>query len=549
MKKIIIIVIYIAFNLLWSSCSKDFLERENPETLAIDNFFKTEEDFRIAMAGVYNVLVRSDYYNVVMVRYLELASDDAQPGDDPEFNSLMGDPIDNFYLTPENFISINIFLASYVGIARANVVFSNIRKSQLSEEFKNNIEAEARFLRALFYFNLVRLFGDVPMFLEEVTDEQDIMIPRTPVARVYEEGIIPDLLFASENLPRSWQGQEIARVNQWAAKALLAKVYITIASQNNDKGYFQEAREELWEIIQNGPFSLEEKYEKLFDVDNSHGKESIFEISYLSGQYFYRFEGIGTGNYIPQRNGIGSYYNLTYSPRFQGGVGGEWSFNGWGICVPTTSNDNRGNGNYAVPHGTGITEAFQEGDRRKRVTILDYYHEADSLYRDTTNTFVKPPDYNLSPYNVNKYTAWENSDNGEADDNFYILRLADVYLMFAEAENEINNGPTELAYEYLNRVRRRAYGLSPETPSDIIDYSGLSYTDFLENVYVERRLELAFEGHRWFDLIRRPEKALEILHRQGKTNATKERLLLPVPQYVINEMNTDEELITQNPGY
>ncbi len=215
---------------------------------------------------------------------------------------------------------------------------------------------------------------------------------------------------------------------------------------------------------------------------------------------------------------------------------GAFSFSGWGFAVPTTSFDPRDE-LYNVPNGTGLVEAFQEGDLRKDVTILDYYKVAEER--------GLPVDRSISPYNARKYDDYEDSENGEADDNFIILRLADVYLMYAEAENEINNGPTSLAYDYLNMVRRRGYGLSPGVPS-AVDYSGLDYQGFLDAVYLERRLELAYEGHRWFDLVRRPERAVEVMKKHGKNNISENKLILPIPQYIIDE---SDGLITQNEGY
>ena len=514
------------------------MERDNPAASTLENFYQTENDFDLALAGVYNLLVRADYYNGRLVHYLEIASDDANPGDDALFNSLLGNDINDFTMTPESYTTLNIFASSYIGIARANTTVDRIKISELSEVFKTQIEAESRFLRALYYFNLVRIYGNVPLILKEVTDPKEAQIPRTPVQMVYEQGIIPDLLFAAENLPPSYSNEDIARVTNWAAKGLLSKVYLTMGSFNSS--YYQNARELLWEIISSDKFALEEDFTSLYARENEFGKESLFEINFMSGQYFYNFEGYGIGAYNPQRNGIGSYYNNFYMPRFRGsaymGEEGAFARGGFGIGIPTTSNDPRGE-NYNVPAGTAIVELFAEGDLRKEVTILDYYTTAEEE--------GLPVDYDIAPFNVNKYTDYEETENGEADDNFFILRLADVYLMFAEAENEINNGPTPDAYEYLNKIKRRAFGLPIHETSDL-DYNNLDYMQFLDKVYHERRLELAFEGQRWFDLIRRPQRAIQILQTQGKSNVTEHRLFLPIPQYVIEET---EGVITQNPGY
>ncbi len=532
----IIVLISIVF---FCQCSEDFLERDNPAASTIENFFQTENDFDLALAGVYNILVRADYYNGYLVRYLEIASDDANPGDDALFNSLIGNDIDNFSMTPEAYTTMNIFSSSYIGIARANTTIERVRASSLNENFKTQVEAESRFLRALFYFNLVRLYGDIPLILKEITDPKESFIPRTPAKEVYEEGIIPDLLFASEKLPSSYGNEDIARVTSWAAKGLLAKVYLTLGADDTEN--YQKSREVLWEIINSNQFSLEENFADLYKRENEFGKESIFEINFMSGQHFYNFEGYGIGAYKPQRNGIGSYFNNSYMPRFRGDAymgeeDGAFARGGFGIGIPTTSNDPRGE-NYNVVAGTGIVELFSEGDLRKEVSILDYYNTAEEN--------GLPVDYDIAPYNINKYTDYEDNENGEADDNFFIIRLADVYLMFAEVENEIHNGPTSDAYEYLNKIKRRALGLPIHDISDI-DYSNLDYNQFLDEIYKERRLELAFEGQRWFDLIRRPQRAVQTLKNHGKSGVTTDRLLLPIPQYVIEEA---DGIITQNPGY
>ena len=243
----------------------------------------------------------------------------------------------------------------------------------------------------------------------------------------------------------------------------------------------------------------------------------------------------------PQRNGLGSYYNISFSPRFKGPAQagdslGAFSYSGWGFAVPTTENDSRDD-RYSVPAGTGLVEQFNANDLRKDASILSYYEAAASMQL--------PVDHTISPYNIKKYDDWEDSKNGEADDNFIILRLADVYLMYAEAENEVNNGPTEEAYKYLNMVRRRGFNL-PVDEVSTVDYSGLDYELFLDAVYKERRLELAFEGHRWFDLVRRPQRAVKVMKDHGKNAVSIEKLVLPIPQYVIDE---SQGMIQQNAGY
>jgi hypothetical protein len=531
MRKNISILFSIIFLL---GCSEDFLEKSDPASMTVDSFYKTENDFLMALAGTYNVLLRGDYYNRTFWLYFEIASDDAQPGDDADFVSYQGNDLDNFTVRPDNTVPLNLFASNYIGIARANTTMSRAQQSDLDQSFTDEIIAETRFLRALFYFNLVRSFGDVPMITKEINDPSLAEIPRTDKMMIYEEVIISDLQFAAETLPPERDEINKARATSGAAKALLTKVYLTL-------GEYQKARDLALEIIESNRYQLEENYGDIFTRENEFGKELIFEINHISGQEYYHREGFGQGVNQPQRNGLGSYYNVAYSPRFKGPAQmgdslGAFSFSGWGFAVPTTSSDPRDD-LYSVPEGTGLVEAFQEGDLRKDVTILDYYNVAEEK--------GLPVDRSLSPYNALKYNDYEESVNGEADDNFIILRLADVFLMFAEAENEVNNGPTTAAYEYLNKVRRRAYGVSPDEPS-VHDYTGLNYQEFLDAVYLERRLELAYEGHRWFDLVRRPDRAVNVMKKHGKDEINKDKLVLPIPQYVIDE---SDGLITQNEGY
>ncbi len=522
-----------------AGCSEDFLERNDPTSMNVSSFYQTENDFRMALAGTYNVLLRGDNYNHAFWKYFMIASDDAQPGDDTDFVSLFGQDLDNFTVKPDNTIVLNIFASNYIGIARANTTIERARTSGLGEEFVEQIIAESKFLRALFYFNLIRSFGDVPLITQEVTDPALVDIPRTDKQKIYDELIIPDLKEISSILPPNRENAEKARATRGAAKALLVKVYLTIAESNPQ--HYQAARDLALEIINSGEYSLEPEFKDIFQRENEFGQESIFEINHISGQLFYHREGFGQGVYQPQRNGLGSYYNIAFSPRFkgpakQGDSIGAFSFSGWGFAVPTTSSDPRSE-LYSVPQGTSLVELYDENDQRKSVTILDYYNEAAEM--------GIPVDNSISPYNIRKYDDWEESMNGEADDNFMVLRLADVYLMFAEADNEVNNGPTTEAYEYLNKVRRRALGRDIHATSDV-DYENLDYDSFLDAVYHERRLELAFEGHRWYDLVRRPERAVQVMQLHGKTNVSRNRLLLPIPQYVIDET---QGLITQNEGY
>ncbi|WP_343765519.1 RagB/SusD family nutrient uptake outer membrane protein [Gangjinia marincola] len=467
------------------SCSDDFVDVDslNP---ASDNFFNTEEDYQQALIGAYDLL-QTTYLNVMLG---EIASDNTLAGGESATDVIGIQQIDDMIHTPSNAQLRDIWGWMFSGINRANFILEFQDKIDFAG--KNEVLAQARFLRAYYYFELVKFFGDVPLVVDErVLFGDQFEVDRNPSAEVYAQ-IEEDLQFAADNLPVTQI--QAGRITKGAALALLGKVFLY-----QDK--FSEAIVPLENVINSGAYSLIDDYSTMFENDNENNAESVFEIQYTDK------EGAGfdclqcsEGNIAVGFNGIRNYQG----PEFDSG----FSFN-----VPTQD----------------AFDAFEAGDVRRNEAILDIEQWADS----TGATFSTG--YEHTGYFNRKYIA-RKGDLGTGDanltnpNNYRSIRYADVLLMAAEALNRSGQDDPK-ALVYVNQVRTRA-GL------DEISSTGASLTDA---IYQERRVELVGEGHRFFDLVRTGRASTEIPGFQAGKHE-----LFPIPQIEIELAGNRWE---QNPGY
>lgn len=464
----------------FASCS-DFLDLTPKTELAADDYFKTAEQLESALSGAYSTLQESNMYGNWYV-FAEIPSDNTR-------NQLSGsvtdqDEFDKFYIRTLNPYIANFWEYSYKGINRVNTVLGRIDNVDIDQTLSNRFKLECKFLRALFYFNLVRVFGDVPLVLTEISISESYDYLRESKDKVYAQ-IIADLKEA-ESLPAAYTADtDIGRATSGAAKALLGTVYMT---QNN----YSEAETKLAEVANGSQYALLENtagslnidgYADAFDPNNHNSKEAVFEVQFKKGGYS---EGSNfPNNYAPENSGT----NV--------------------VTVGSTGGNN-------IPE-MDIYNAYEDGDLRRDFSMsLGYYDN-----RTTNNAWVE------SRY-VRKFfdTPYQNNDN---NNNYPIIRYADVLLMYAEALNQ--NGKTSQACEYLNRVRRRGFGYQT-TQASPYDISTSNKETFFLAVEQERRVELAFEGHRWFDLIR-TGRAVEVMTAKGfKLNES--NLICPIPQKQID---------------
>ena len=471
-------------------CSEDFLEETEEYTIDSENYFNSEQEYYNALVGVYDVL-QSTYVNVLLG---EIASDNTLSGGESATDVIGFQQIDEMTHTEVNDNLDDVWDWNFAGVQRANYILEN--KDKTDFEGKDRIIAEARFLRAYFTFELVKWFGPIPIKGDErfvLGDENSI--PRAPVNEVYAQ-IESDLQFAIDNM--DYNAPQIGRATKGSAQALLGKAYLY-----QDK--FQEAAAVLTNLIESGQYHLygtqgDEDYTNLFEQVGENSAESVFEVQY-TGE-----EGAGfgclqcsEGNVAVGFQGIRNYSG----PLFESG----FSFN-----VPVED----------------VYNLFSDNDIRRDYSILDI----EAWAEETGATYIEG--YKHTGYFNRKYLPRKNDNAGDPNltqpNNYRAIRYADVLLMAAEALNRggIND---QLAQDYLNMVRNRA-GLADATST------GANLT---EQIFLDRRLELVGEGHRFFDLVRtgRASSAIEGF-QTGKNE------LFPIP---LEELEFSNGLWEQNPGY
>jgi hypothetical protein len=424
------------------SCSEDFIDLTPPSAVTVEDLYQSETDFQQAIVGVYTGL-RSQYGGFWEIG--DLRADDVWQ----EATNHTGRVLtDNFQ---GHTASNSVWSNGYVTITRANTMLEKIEEIDIPN--KAAYTAEAKFLRALSYFNLVRIFGAVPMVTSPLTPDEAYQTGRVGVDKIYNELIIPDLVEAGNELPTQYSGTDVGRATQGAAKALLGKVYLTL---NN----FVEAESTLEEVTNMG-YQLLDNYNDVFDPNNKYHSEYIFDIEYTSSP-------------VAEGNNMTSICSANWPVvRALYGMVGTLHDS----CTPVTA----------------FRNLFEEADERREISAALGVTGSDGVFN--------PLPARWSMITKKYLSEVPSGDNGNA--NFPVIRYADVLLMYAEALNE--NGKTAQALDVLNQIRERA-GVS--------SYSGLNQEQTKAAIVLERRLELNMEGHRWFDLVRWGT-ALEVLSPVG----------------------------------
>jgi len=491
MKKYILkaVVFTTVLGLTTVSCSDDFVDREAPYTIGSENYFNSEAEYNQALIGAYDLL-HASYVNVLLG---EIASDNTASGGGSATDVIGFQQIDDMTHTPVNPNLKNIWDWMFAGVQRANYIMEFKDKTDFPN--RNQVIGETRFLRAYFQFELVKWFGPIPMNGDKRFLPSDVTkIPRSSVNDVYT-AIEEDLKLAIENL--SPNAAQQGRATKGAAQALLGKVYLY-----HEK--FAESAAVFEDLIGSGKYSLVADYASIFENAGENGPESVFEIQYSEAQGA-SFDCLqcSEGNVAVGFSGIRNYSG----PMFSSG----YSFN-----VPQQE----------------VVDAFEPGDKRKDVAILDIVAWA------AANNATYGTGYKHTGYFNKKYLPRTRSADAPGDvnltnpNNYRAIRYADVLLMSAEANNRGGISDAK-AREYLNQVRRRAFG---DNNHDITA-SGQALTSA---IWAERRVELVGEGHRFFDLVR-TGRGTEI---DGFVTGKNE--LFPVP---IEEIQFASGNWQQNPGY
>lgn len=490
-------------SILFAQCKKSSLTIEPTIPLnTVDNYYKTETEIVTAVNAIYTPL--SAIYSGCAWHLGDIMSDDADLGGGGGGDGAETAELDNFSMSSFNPIIQIMWAQCYFGILRANLVVERTPLvAVMTPAIRNRSIGEAKFLRALYYFHLVRLFGDVPLYTNAITAQESSVIARSPKASVYTQ-IINDLKSAETLLPNTTSGDDKGRATAGAAKGLLASVYLTLGDKVN-------AAAKAKEIIDNASlygYSLWTDYADNFKLATENGKESLFEVQYRSGGGTFSIYGAGTG------------INTFYGPRAQGIV----PEGGYGFTVPTR--------NFVDQYEKTGTAYSTIIDKRRNRTIW--------IPGDTYGAYTQPASLVGSPngFNTKKYFISVDDPLGDAGQwrsalNVPIMRYAEVLLIYAEAAGPVLGKPS------ADAVRARA-GLAPMA-------AGLSDAAWLDAMYKERRIELGFEMHRWYDLLRHPNPTyfVTVMTAAGKTNVNAKHRFMPIPQ---GERDKNANL-TQNTGY
>ncbi len=488
--KTIMILGFIGFFITINSCTDNFVQEPPEYSIDSENYFNSEDDYYKALIGAYDLL-QSTYQNVIVG---EIASDNTLCGGESPTDVIGWQQIDDMIHNPVNSNLHEIWSLMFAGVQRCNYFMEF--KDKTSFEGKDQMIGEIKFLRAYYHFELVKWFGGIPMKVDQRFQLGDeTTIPRSSAEAVYAQ-IEADLIAAAEVLPVVPQQQ--MRATKGAALSLLGKAYLY-------QEKFAEAATVLEEVINSGAYSLVDDYNSIFEHEGENGPESVFEVQYteVEGASFECLQ-CSEGNVAVGFSGVRSYDGPIFTPGF--------SFN-----VPTEE-------------AAGI---YAPGDQRLAVTILDIV-----AWADTAGAAYSTGNEHTGYFN-RKYLPRKRGEDAAGDqnltnpNNYRAIRYSDVLLMAAEANNR--GGISEAkAQDYLNQVRRRAFG---DEFHDII----LGGADLTEAIYKERRMELLGEGHRFFDLVRTGQAAQYI---DGFTVGKNE--VFPIP---LEEIDFSAGNWSQNPNY
>ena len=483
-----------ALLLLTTNCQKDFLDRRPPGELTFEEFFKTEAQAIEATNAVYEQYRTFDICALPFIACTDVLSDDADKGSTANDAPLMSD-LDNFTMDATNPFIFPVYRGHYRTIARANVAIENIPKIEMDATLRDRLVGECKTMRAYSYFLLVQWFGDLVLVTKTLQGSEYYDQSRQPREVIYTQ-IETDLKEAIAVLPEK-DGYAVAdkgRITKAAAKGLLAKLYML-------KKDWANAETQCMDIINSGKYSLLPRYSDNFLQIGENGAESIFEIQTVA---------------LPTQQAAGpgaSPYNMVQ------GVRGTPNL-GWGFNRPS---DN-------------LVMSYENGDPRREATVI-YVGE---ILPDGSTQVMDNPDIVNERYNQK---AWVPAHPGLQDNgpgNIRVLRYSDVLLLAAEAKNEL--GKSSEALPLLNQVRKRARG----TNNFILPNVTITDQSMLrEKIYKERRVELAMENHRWFDLLRWG-RASQTMKAVGKPFVEGKHEVLPIPQ---TEVDLTGGKVGQNAGY
>lgn len=543
MKKIVITLILFVGLL---SCNEDFLDRYPTTEIVTESYYKTPEDATKAVTAIYNMLLRDDWWSMIL--FSEIQSDNcaggAGSGDGGGFQR-----VDKALQWPESNAHANNWTTYFGGIFRANIYLESegLIDWTGNENLRRQYQAEARFLRAYYHFYLTQAFGEIPALTHTIVPDE--VPPRTPAEELYDI-ILQDLIFAAENaMPVAYSAlpaEDVGRITSWAAKSMIARVYMFYSGYYNDATLMNftaaDARTYIDDVINNSGHDLVPEFASLWRVSSYSELGGDTSINEYAGEVHQ--EAVWSIRYVNSGNAT-----LWGGGRWQRMVGPR-----------NTNIDPYGNGWGGATVMPTLWNAFADDDPRKTASILSW--DDEGLVYD----HVGAQQAQYTGYNIKKYLIASVGGRPEAQpdwqwntfEDFMVIRFADILLMGAEL-HLLPGGNAGTALTYFNRVRERAFGDASHNFASIT----------VEDVLKERRLELAFENVRYWDILRSTNgdfsKLISILTYVDDTdggdysqdsdptsldvdgnNFVATRGLLQIPQ---NELDLMRGVIEQNPGF
>ena len=476
--------------ILSAGCKKSFLDRTAAGTTVATQFWKTQADATAANVAMYADLHSYAELAFPAIAIESMGSDDVTKGSVPTDATFMNEYI-QFTVTPGEGQLEGFWSGVYNNINFANQILTNVPGISMDASLKARYLAEAQFIRAYDYFRLVRAFGAVPLRLHPPVSAADYNLARTPAATVYAQ-IEADLTAAAAGLPTTYSSTDVGHVTKGAALALHAKVAMYLKNWNDVLTYTNQ-------VTALGVYSLFPDYATLFRTQNKNNVESIFEIQ---------------NALIPNEpSESNSQYSQVQMPRVTEPAGG------WGFNDPSPN----------------LIAEFESGDPRLAATVI--YTGQTTAEGDMIDASAPDPYYNHKSYVP--FDEYVSGFNQGCQQNFMVLRYADVLLMNAEANANLGmTGPAETS---LNLVRARAANttiLPPVTTTD--------KTTLINAIWHERRVELAMEFDRHYDVIRQGRGAAVFGAISGSQYKAGKSEVWPIPQ---NEIDLSAGTLTQNPGY
>lgn len=482
------IILLSAFAFVVTGCKK--LDLQPLSAKSVESFYQTKLQIQQAVTACYGQLQNSFVKNNYSYQLTEAASDNCFQGTEYDDG-----PVSRANVSSNLPVLYTAWSMSYTGIDRCNRILKSIPDIQMDDALTKQYSGEAKFMRALFYFDLVRFFGGVPIVTEPLSIPDSYNVPVSTPEQVYDL-IVADLTDAAQLLPAAYGDGDIGRATSWAAKGYLGKVYLFRSGYPLKKNEWDKALAQFNDVINSGNFVFFPNYADIYSQLFETGKQSVFSIRFAN-------TAVGEGNSFPSRNAPNSISKND---------------------VPY------GGSPYNLFVSSDLVESYEPGDLRKDVAIRFKW------LKNTGDTIVNEPfsqKYLNGPINQN---GW--------DVDWIALSYTDVLMMQAECLNEIGYVADGPAFATLNLVRQRA-GLNPKTSADVPDQA--SFRLWMEE---ERRHEFCFENLRWFDLVR-TDRALDVKknfltkYNFSANMKSRDQYIYPIPQRVINV----SPVIKQNPGY